>query len=532
MPELSQQTKKLIQRHQDRHYAQKKKKGAFTIHVDEVASAVAAFYEKVRGVVDWKEEHLMKRAAIQRNIRRRLLMSQNGEELAESLVLELIRGGHFPNDQIEEVKIQDIKNVLKKYFYIIEKNPDSPQLLKWLLDVAACEIEEILSPPSRERALIQYMTELMKEKIKVQEGILVFGGLTEEEKNTQIYIAVQRALFKLDSPIVTYHLLQMRYPQWKNLPASRLEEISSNINLVWQDLERKLSHSLADKFYNICERYDTPYLLLGDVLAETGPEEFYQKLSKPEILADLIKEAYLKRLSTLKSRTNKAAILSTASIFLANSFVLLLPEIPLATLLFEVTLKEMPLAIAVDILGPTFLMFLLVITNSPASKSNLDMVVMETMKIVYERKEKDTYEIRAPRRQGFLTKTFIGLIYFITAVIVIIFIAWLLQLVDLPPTSVVVNVLFTALIAFAGMAVRQRAEELTVEKRKVGGLEFILDIIFLPIIGLGKWLSTKWKRYNAVATFFAALIDLPFQVFVEFLEQWRSFLKAKKEEIH
>ena len=37
-----------------------------TIHVDEVASAVAAFYEKIRGVVDWREEHLMRRAAIER----------------------------------------------------------------------------------------------------------------------------------------------------------------------------------------------------------------------------------------------------------------------------------------------------------------------------------------------------------------------------------------------------------------------------------------------------------------------------------
>jgi len=532
MPELSQATKKLIQGHQDWHYSKKKKEGVFTIHVDEVASAVAAFYEKVRGVVDWKEEHLMKRAAIQRNMRRRLLISQSAEEIAEPLVLELIRGGHFPNDQIEEAKIKDVKKVINKYLYIIAKNPDSPQLIKWLLDVAACEIEEILSPPSRERALIQYMTELMKERIRVQQGLLVFGGLTEEEKNTQIYITVQRALFKLDAPIITYHLLQKRYPQWQNLPPSQLEEIATNINLLWQDLEKELSHPLADKFYKICERYDTPYLLLGDVLNELRPEEFYQKLSNPENLADLIREAYLKRLSTLKSRTNKAAFLSTASIFLANSFVLLILEIPLATFFFGVTLKEMPLAITVDILGPTLLMFLLVVTIRPPSKSNLDMVVMETMKIVYERKEKDAYEIRAPRKRGVVTKTLIGLIYLITALVVIIFIAWLLQLVGLPPTSVVVNVLFTALIAFAGMAVRQRAEELTVEKRRVGGLEFVLDIIFLPIIGLGKWLSTKWRRYNAVATFFAALIDLPFQVFVEFLEQWRSFLKEKKEEIH
>ena len=532
MAELSQQTKKLIEQYQNWHGSLKKREGSFTIHVDEVASTVAVFYEKMRGVVDWKEEHLMKRAAIERSLKRRLLMSQDSGAIAEPIVLELIRSGHFPNDRIEESKINDVKNALNKYIYILKQNPDSPKLFKWLLDVAACEIEEILSPPSRERALIEYMTGSMKEKIRVQEGILVFGGMTEEEKNTQIYIAVQRALFKLDAPIVTYHLLQKRYPQWQNLPDSQLEQIASNINLIWQSLEKDLEHPLSDKFYGVCERYDTPYLLLGDVLTAGNPEEFYQKFSQPEILVDFIKEAYHKRLSTLKNRMHKAAILSTASIFIANSFVFLVLEIPLANILFKVALGDMYLAIAADILGPTFLMFLLVATIKPPSKSNLDIVIMETMKVVYEKKEMETYEIKASRKRGALTKTIIGLIYLFTALIVIIFIAWLLELAGLPPTSVVVNVLFTALIAFAGMAIRQRAEELTVEKRKVGFFEFIFDIFFLPVIGLGKWLSNKWKRYNAVATFFAALIDLPFQTFIEFLEQWRSFLKEKKEEIH
>jgi len=532
MAELSQQTKKLIKQYQDWHRSLEKGKDTFTIHVDEVASAVAAFYEKMRGVVDWKEEHLMKRAAVERNLKRRLLISQDGQAIAEPLVLELIRSGHFPNDRIEESKIKDIKEVLDKYLYIIRQNPDSPKLFKWLLDIAACEIEEILSPPSKERALIEYMTESMKEKIRVQEGILVFRGMTEEEKNTQIYIAVQRALFKLDSPIITYHLIQGRYPQWHNLPASQLEKIAPNINLIWQDLEKDLNHPLSDKFYNICERYDTPYLLLGDVLTEGNPEEFYQKFSQPEIMAESIRGAYQKRLSTLKSRIHKAAILSTASIFIANSFVLLVLEIPLANLLFGIALSEMPLAITVDILGPTFLMFLLVATVRPPSKSNLDIVIMETMKIVYQKKEREVYEIKASRKRGIITKAVISLIYLFAAFLMIGLIAWALRLANLPPTSVVVNVLFTALIAFAGMAIRQRAEELTVEKKQVGFFGFVFEILFLPIISLGKWLSTKWKKYNAVATFFTALIDLPFQIFIEFLEQWRSFLKEKKEEIH
>src|SRR5207249_7626794 len=46
----------------------KPKEGASTIHVDEVALKVAAFYEQLRTIVDWKEEHLMRRRSEERRV--------------------------------------------------------------------------------------------------------------------------------------------------------------------------------------------------------------------------------------------------------------------------------------------------------------------------------------------------------------------------------------------------------------------------------------------------------------------------------
>ena len=65
----------------------------------------------------------------------------------------------------------------------------------------------------------------------------------------------------------------------------------------------------------------------------------------------------------------------------------------------------------------------------------------------------------------------------------------------------------------------------------ISKINFLADIFFLPVQGLGKWLSNKWRRYNAIAAFFNALIDMPFSAFVEFLEGWRYFIKERKEEI-
>ena len=113
MANVSDLTQKLISKYDQWHKSQEPKKNVATIHVDEVASKVAAFYEKIRGIIDWKEEHLLKRRAIERILKRRLFSKldlSNGNifedpNIAEPLVLELIRGGHFPNDKIPESKI-------------------------------------------------------------------------------------------------------------------------------------------------------------------------------------------------------------------------------------------------------------------------------------------------------------------------------------------------------------------------------------------------------------------------------------------
>ena len=172
MPELANPTKRLIQRYQTWYQSLSPKEGTTNIHVDEVASTVAAFYERVREVVDWREDHLMRRAAIERILKRRLLLLKGGEEIGEPLVLELIRGGHFPNDRIPESKIREVQKLINKYVFILEdalsklNEKERIRLYNWFIGVAACEIEEVLSPPHRENALLDYMMELMSELIR------------------------------------------------------------------------------------------------------------------------------------------------------------------------------------------------------------------------------------------------------------------------------------------------------------------------------------------------------------------------------
>ena len=120
-----------------------------------------------------------------------------------------------------------------------------------------------------------------------------------------------------------------------------------------------------------------------------------------------------------------------------------------------------------------------------------------------------------------MTSTFVsfGLIY------------WAFSYFGFPLSSIIINIIFIALILFAGTAIQKRSQELTIEEESEGFLAFVSDILFLPITGMGRWLSNTWKQYNAIAALFNALIDMPFSAFVEFLERWRYFLKEKREDI-
>jgi hypothetical protein len=539
MAELSEPTKNLIKKYENWQLSLQPKQGLSTIHVDEVASKVAAFYEQIRTIVEWKEEHLMRRAAIIRKLKRRFLdleinnFSQE-ENIAESLVLELIRGGHFPNDKLEESVITDVGRVVDKYIFILKNSPENKkgkaglQFYDWLLEIAACEVEEILAPPLKETALMDYMFELMKERIKINKNVYESGLLEKGDEDIQIYIALQQALFKLDKPIISYNLIKYKYPQWNNADEDLMFKVAQNACKICQDIEKDLLNPLSKKFYAICEKYDTPYLLLGDILSQEKTKETIKQISEPSVLEGLIRGAYNKRLSNLKNRIWRAALYSTISIFITKILSLLILEI----LLSKITTEELNIVTLIaDIFVPTVLMFALVATIKPPSSKNLNLVIIETMKIVYQKEKTDTYEIKI-RKKGVAIKAIISFIYLLSGFISFSLIYYVFKLFNFPIPSIIINIIFIALILFAGTAVRKRAQELSVEDEPEGFLSFLSDVFFLPMQGFGRWLSNKWKKYNAITAFFNALIDMPFSVFVEFLEKWRYFIKERKEEIH
>ncbi len=535
MPEVSSYTKRVLEKYLISSKMLSRKKDEPTIHVDEIAMRVASFYEKIRGVIDWKGEHLLKRGAIGRMLKRKIFSQINLNDgkftkdsiQAEPLIIELIRSGHFPNDKINESKIEEVQKAIDKYVFIIKNHQPSEStsrlsFYQWLSSIAACEIEEILSFSIKERALISYMYRSMKETIEMEEKI------DEKDKNILIYIAVQQALFDLDSQIIGYHLLKYKYKEWKNLSEEELEEVTNNIHSTKEQINSYLNHPSLKKIYQVCKIYNTPYLLIGDMLEE-DPKKAKKIIQNPEEVESSIKKHYKERVKMMKSRLSRAAIYATISIFLTNVFALLAVEIPFTTYVMG---QFSPTAIAIDIFVPTLLMAVLVMTIQSPPEKNEKKVVMETMKVIYKTDNKQSFNIKKPKEKKFIFQFVINFLYLLSFCLSVGGIIYLLQKINFPPLSYFIFIIFLSLIAFAGMKIRERGKELHMIESKDGFSSIIVDLFALPVIQMGKWFTIRWEKYNIISVFFSALIDMPFMVFVEFVDQWRNFLKEKKEEIY
>ncbi|AKM81224.1 MAG: hypothetical protein UT13_C0001G0263 [Candidatus Pacebacteria bacterium GW2011_GWF2_38_9] len=516
------------------------------LEVDELASKIASVYEQVRKVIDWKEENLLRRGAIERILKRRLvselygisiLPNLNATEMAEPMILELMRSGYFDNGKIAKKQIKEIENILSKYIRILDNsnlpNSQSKKHVKnkmefytWMLEVAACEIEEVLAPAFKENALLNLMTNVIFERNR----ILPSDKMSDLDRLIQIYIASMRTLYNFDDPIISYNVIKIRYPFWVEETEESIENVMRQVHEVRQQIEEDLNSEEGKHFYKLAGKYDAAYRIIGDVLDRINntPDVVKEKLANPEELKEMIKEAYFKRKKSLKSRLFRSAIYSTLSIFVAGIASFIIFEGPVAKLAG----KEFSiLSLFVDLLIPSLVMFILVIVIRPPKDSNLKIVQGEVSKIIHKHSSEDVYEVDFRRKKNkVLNFVFIAISVF-CGLAAMRFIFWIFEIGRVPWTSMYLDTVNVAMVFFAAMAIKSKSKEITIEDH-VSFTEFLLELFSIPLAKIGQWFSNQWKKYNIFAALFTAVIDLPFSTSIRVIESWRNFLKERSSEMH
>ena len=89
---------------------------------------------------------------------------------------------------------------------------------------------------------------------------------------------------------------------------------------------------------------------------------------------------------------------------------------------------------------------------------------------------------------------------------------------------------FMTVVGFFGYRIRQTTKEYSLEDTD-GVLSPVIYFLFLPVLSVGKFLSREVAKLNILMLVFDLLIEAPYKLIVEIVEEWVKFVRARRDEI-
>lgn len=522
------------------------------LQVSDLISKMSFYYEKIRNAVHYSEEHLLRKDAIFRILKRqlviegtvRLVRPEDSRTLAQHLLIELIRAGYLPNNTLPETKVEDVAQIINKYTSLRalalseaasqinffaggdgkEKSFDNRgDMTNWLMGLAAAEIEEHIGANQATRTIVLAMYQMLEKRIELPATLPY-----ERDLAIQIYLAIYRNLLKFDGEMLSLILFRYFNADWDKVSPAALKKIALQLATLKKVIDAQLAHPLSAQLNRIVKVYTVYFKILEDVITE-NPVEIYDMMNDdPALFARKVRLACQRRYNKARNTLWRSAWRSIIYILLTKSVFVFLLEAPATTFFGE---KINPISLVINIAFPAVLIFLSVIFMRLPGDDNTQRIIEGIEEIVYTEKKRPALKLRKPRGRNRSINVVFTLIYTITFFVSFGGIVWLLEEIHFSWVSVVIFLFFLAFASFFIIRIRRTAKEWLVVDARENIIAFLIDFFSVPIVATGKWLSGKFARLNVFAFILDFIIEAPFKIFVEIAEQWTRYVRERKEEL-
>ncbi|MBU1348673.1 hypothetical protein KJ781_01235 [Patescibacteria group bacterium] len=493
------------------------------ITVNEAVSRFAFLYERIRNAVDYKDEHLIRKSAIMRILKRQLMLENDPEVIADHLIRELIGARYLPNATLPESLVEDVARLVQKFQAVAKVNAGGERHTAWIREIIAVEIERTVVDSTQEKALVTFLYERLADSIRVRGA-----EMDETERRLQVYVACYRSLVKADNAMLGTLLLRAYLPEWVRSEEWLAEPrpIAERLVAVERRIRSRLKHRLAQKFQRAVKPWAVSIAILRDTLLEKS-EDVEMLFEKPESLEIRVARKAEERYARAQARLRRGTVRATLYLFVTKMLLALVLEVPVEWFWYG---KVDLFTLGVNLLFPPTLMFFVGLLIRVPGEENTARIVSGVHELLGE-DSIAVREVRVPRtRRGFSGFLF-TMAYAATFLITFGLIALALAALDFIWISAAIFVFFLCVVSFFGFRLRMAARETVVVEGKQGIISATMDFLSLPILRAGQWLSRSISRINVFLFIFDFLFEAPFKMFLTVLEEWFAFMKEKREEL-
>lgn len=465
-----------------------------------VVSVLARVYEKARNALEYRADHLVRRAAIERILRRLMVYEKDAAGLARLLLTELKWARYVSIAEMEQVSEEKLTQTLESYIKVLESGVPRD----WLVGVASAQIEEMFNLNQDFGKFTYFAFQVIKQKVKV----------TDPNLDLLIFLAVDRIYSQSDDEQLAYHVLLLT---------------GGKINETWRLVNLVKGNPLLNRLQKFVSGQMGALLLLRDMYF-ADPGKFRETVENRDNFSQTASRVLDKQLKLMGERISTAAVRSVIYVFLTKMVVAVAVEMPAEIWLFG-SVAKWPLV--ANMLFPPALMWAVTRQISLPKGREKEEIVNRAWMVVNNfeslAKEADCMYEKPAQSRSIWYAIFSGL-YGIVFVATFGLIFYGLSKVRFNFAAQIVFVFFLSVIAFLAHRIRQTAGIYRV-KQQSKQRSSLWDMVWLPILTAGSILSQGMSKLNFLAFTFDFILEAPFKVILGFIDSWVQFLGVKKEEV-
>lgn len=486
------------------------------ITVSAATRRIAHVYERFRNTLEPEEEDLLRRKAIFRILERRLAEDQPPQVMAEQLLQELIRGNYIAGSNKRCARAVALRLIRTHHI----RRHLSTHVDRWFLHLVAVSIDRDLYLQRPAEAVVSLMYKDMYRRTEWVDTLVA-----EAERATQLYIGCHRALFEADDYEIAYHYFIHEYPAWQaaTFTQADLNRLIKELPAFYRRSQALIHHPARDRIRLLLRPMAVPYRIVRD-LAHLQPQAFESE----EQLESATREAVHGRSRHIRGRMNKRAWHSILFLLFTKTILALLIEVPYEVFLLG---EFHVLALLVNVSFHPSLLLLMASTARLPGGQNTERIVTDVHKIVRGEDSLAVLIMNRARHYGASTWTFFTLVYAVLFWLIFWGLFSVLTLLGFSLVAMFIFVMFLGLVSFLATRIRRSVNDIRMEPKHEGAVSLFFTFVSLPILEFGRWLTQHINQINIALFFMDRILEAPFKILIDVVEEWFTFVKDRREEI-